>query len=268
MAHDKKTIRRQIQLTFWKSVRMAWQSIRVRLFRSILVVSGIVLALAFLTYILSADALLRAVAFDGPPELKAELERQGVLADLADEDAAIQTRWMAALALMISFVGILNAMLLSVTERFHEIGTMKCLGALDSFIVRLFLLESVNVRLRPRLFAQLKPGTRVVSNSFNMRDWKPDKQISHPKAFSNVIYFWAIPAHVGGTWTWQNKLTGKQIPDSLKLEQEFQAVQGAVKSSDGAEVPITAGDGLNAVRLSYAGELAIQTQQVVDMQHV
>ena len=142
MAHDKKTIRRQIQLTFWKSVRMAWQSIRVRLFRSILVVSGIVLALAFLTYILSADALLRAVAFDGPPELKAELERQGVLASLAD-DAVVQTRWMAALALMISFVGILNAMLLSVTERFHEIGTMKCLGALDSFIVRLFLLESV-----------------------------------------------------------------------------------------------------------------------------
>jgi len=142
MAHDKKTIRRQIQLTFWKSVRMAWQSIRVRLFRSILVVSGIVLALAFLTYILSADALLRAVAFDGPPELKAELERQGVLASLAD-DAVVQTRWMAALALMISFVGILNAMLLSVTERFHEIGTMKCLGALDSLIVRLFLLESV-----------------------------------------------------------------------------------------------------------------------------
>ncbi len=143
MAHDKKTIRRQIQLTFWKSVRMAWQSIRVRLFRSILTVSGIVLALAFLTYILSADAVLRAVAFDGPPELKAKLARQGVLADLVDAAAVIQTRWMVALALMISFVGILNAMLLSVTERFHEIGTMKCLGALDSFIVRLFLLESV-----------------------------------------------------------------------------------------------------------------------------
>ena len=41
-----------------------------------------------------------------------------------------------------SFVGILNAMLLSVTERFREIGTMKCLGALDTFIVKLFLIES------------------------------------------------------------------------------------------------------------------------------
>lgn len=143
MAHDKTTIRRQIQLPFWKSVRMAWQSIRVRLFRSILVVSGIVLALAFLTYILSADVVLRAVAFNGPPALRAELERQGVVASLASEDAAIQSRWMAGLALMIAFVGILNAMLLSVTERFREIGTMKCLGALNSLIVRLFLLESV-----------------------------------------------------------------------------------------------------------------------------
>jgi putative ABC transport system permease protein len=143
MENHKTAIRRQIHLKFWKSVRMAWQSIRVRMFRSILVVSGIVLALSFLTYILASDALLRGVAANGSAELKADLERQGVLANLADEDAAIQTRWMAGLALMISFVGILNAMLLSVTERFHEIGTMKCLGALDSLIVRLFLLESV-----------------------------------------------------------------------------------------------------------------------------
>ena len=55
----------------------------------------------------------------------------------------IQTRWLLGLALLVAFVGILNAMLMSVTERFREIGTMKCLGALDGFIVRLFLLESV-----------------------------------------------------------------------------------------------------------------------------
>jgi putative ABC transport system permease protein len=47
------------------------------------------------------------------------------------------------LALMVAFVGILNAMLMSVTERFREIGTMKCLGALDAFVVRLFVIESL-----------------------------------------------------------------------------------------------------------------------------
>ena len=55
----------------------------------------------------------------------------------------IQTRWLLGLGLLVAFIGILNSMLMSVTERFREIGTMKCLGALDGFIVRLFLLESL-----------------------------------------------------------------------------------------------------------------------------
>ena len=51
--------------------------------------------------------------------------------------------WLISLSLAVAFIGIVNAMLMSVTERFREIGTMKCLGALDSFITRLFFLESV-----------------------------------------------------------------------------------------------------------------------------
>ena len=51
-------------------------------------------------------------------------------------------RWLALLAALVCFVGILNAMLMSVHERFREIGTMKCLGALESFIVKLYFLES------------------------------------------------------------------------------------------------------------------------------
>lgn len=50
--------------------------------------------------------------------------------------------WIIALALLVCLVGITNAMLMSVTERYREIGTMKCLGALDNFIVKIFLLES------------------------------------------------------------------------------------------------------------------------------
>jgi hypothetical protein len=50
--------------------------------------------------------------------------------------------WLVTLSLMVCVVGITNAMLMSVTERFREIGTMKCLGALDKFVVKLFLIES------------------------------------------------------------------------------------------------------------------------------
>ena len=57
------------------------------------------------------------------------------------EEQSKQT-WLISLSLLVCVVGIANAMLMSVTERFREIGTMKCLGALDSFIVKLFLLES------------------------------------------------------------------------------------------------------------------------------
>ncbi len=53
-----------------------------------------------------------------------------------------RTLWLVALSLMVCVVGITNAMLMSVTERFREIGTMKCLGALDKFVIRLFLIES------------------------------------------------------------------------------------------------------------------------------
>jgi hypothetical protein len=50
--------------------------------------------------------------------------------------------WLVTLSLMVCVVGITNAMLMSVTERYREIGTMKCLGALDIFVVKLFLIES------------------------------------------------------------------------------------------------------------------------------
>ncbi|MBT3380230.1 MAG: FtsX-like permease family protein [Lentisphaerae bacterium] len=134
-------IGRQRQLPFRNAVKIAWQSIRVRLARSLLVTSGIILALAFLAYILCSDALQQSIIEHGSAKLLEELRNSGVLV-VADADARIQTRWMIGLALLVSFVGVLNAMLLSVTERFREIGTMKCLGALDRLIVQLFLLES------------------------------------------------------------------------------------------------------------------------------
>ncbi len=139
-------IEKQAQLPFKNAVEIAWKNIRVRLARSLLVTSGIILALAFLTYILCSDALARYIVQEAPKrgmgKFVETLQRNGVLASLNDADARVQTWWLVGLALLVSFVGILNSMLLSVTERFKEIGTMKCLGALNGLIVQLFLLES------------------------------------------------------------------------------------------------------------------------------
>ena len=151
-------VQRQISLPLSKAVEIAWKSIRLRLGRSLLVTSGIVLALAFLMAILTSDAMtgaMRTYANDRPAgataaqlrgrqDLAAKMKANGVPTTAAEIAAArLQTRWLIGLAMLVAFVGILNAMLMSVTERFREIGTMKCLGALDGFIIKLFLLESL-----------------------------------------------------------------------------------------------------------------------------
>jgi SAM-dependent methyltransferase len=57
-------------------------------------------------------------------------------------------------------------------------------------VVALYLLPDVNLKLRPKLLKDLKPGTRVVSHSFDMGDWKPDKQV---QADHSTLYLWTIP---------------------------------------------------------------------------
>jgi 16S rRNA G966 N2-methylase RsmD len=61
----------------------------------------------------------------------------------------------------------------------------------DATVVTLYLLPSLNEKLRPKLFAELKPGTRIVSHAFAMGDWKPEKTET---VDSRTIYFWTIPA--------------------------------------------------------------------------
>jgi len=60
----------------------------------------------------------------------------------------------------------------------------------EATVVTLYLLPELNVKLRPRLLAELKPGTRIVSHQFDMGDWRPDKKL---ESNGRVIYFWTIP---------------------------------------------------------------------------
>ncbi|MFO7820880.1 MAG: FtsX-like permease family protein [Lentisphaeria bacterium] len=139
---SKKTGHHEIEaLPMRKIIGITCKGIKLRLWRSLIVVSGIVLAIAFLSYILCSDGFMQNAINHGSAELLKRLSKAGVkVDDVADQ--RIQTYWMVALALLISFVGIVNAMLMSVTERFREIGTMKCLGALDGFVLKMFLIES------------------------------------------------------------------------------------------------------------------------------
>src|SRR6185503_11015396 len=64
----------------------------------------------------------------------------------------------------------------------------------EATVVTLYLLPAVNLRLRPRLLGELRPGTRVISNAFDMGDWKPEQRmfVGTPPDFTE-IYRWTIP---------------------------------------------------------------------------
>lgn len=63
----------------------------------------------------------------------------------------------------------------------------------NASVVTLYLLPEINLRLRPKLFKELKPGTRVVSHAFDMGNWKPEKV---QQVDGKTIYFWTIPEKV------------------------------------------------------------------------
>jgi len=72
----------------------------------------------------------------------------------------------------------------------------------DANVVMLFLLNSVNLKLRPKLLRELKPGTRIVSNTFDMGDWKPDKETAvegtdDGTSLSQYLYLWVVPEPTG-----------------------------------------------------------------------
>lgn len=61
----------------------------------------------------------------------------------------------------------------------------------DATVVTLYLLPSLNLKLLPKLLAELKPGTRIVSHAFDMGRWKPQQTL---KVDGSTVYFWTIPA--------------------------------------------------------------------------
>ena len=109
-------------------------------------------------------------------------------------------------------------------------GNIMEVDASPATVVSMYLLDSVNLMVRPKLFMELRPGSRCVAHAFHMHDWKQDKIIQHPKARNNRISFWIIPAHLGGTWKWSTTVPAGAVQNSLDLTQAFQVVDGTIST--------------------------------------
>jgi len=105
-------------------------------------------------------------------------------------------------------------------------------------VLTLYLLPEVNLQLRPRLLAQLQPGTRVVSHDWDMGDWRPDAwagvtDLDKPvmPMRSSMVYLWIIPAQVAGAW----KVSVDGMDEALDIEfaQRFQEISGAAARGRG-----------------------------------
>lgn len=103
-------------------------------------------------------------------------------------------------------------------------------------VMTLYLLPSVNLKLRPKLLRDLKPGSRVVSHDFDMGSWEPDQKVEFS---GHVVYYWVIPANVTGIWKWNEQSGNKLHRCELQFEQRFQKINAARLRVDGVEKAVT-----------------------------
>jgi SAM-dependent methyltransferase len=118
----------------------------------------------------------------------------------------------------------------------------------EANVLTLYLLPDVNMALRPKILAELNPGTRVVSHDYDMRDWHPDAEATVPAPDKKVgmrkesmVYLWIVPARVEGEWVFELSSGGKTRKTRLTLHQSFQFVSGSVELTGQGDVLFSSG---------------------------
>jgi SAM-dependent methyltransferase len=104
----------------------------------------------------------------------------------------------------------------------------------DATVVMLYLLPGINVKLRPKLLWELKPGTRIVSNYFEIGDWQPDVKWN---VHFRTLYLWFVPAWIGGRWHCTLNLPNRREHMLLDLHHRYQVAWGTAKIG-GSVVPL------------------------------
>ena len=94
-------------------------------------------------------------------------------------------------------------------------------------VLTTYLLPHLNVRVRPQLLRQMKPGSRVVTYSFHMGEWQPDA-VSQVNGLT--VHHWIVPAAAMGTWRWNHDGIGFTRDYEMNVRQSFQFISGSASS--------------------------------------
>jgi hypothetical protein len=118
----------------------------------------------------------------------------------------------------------------------------------DANVLTLYLLPDVNLALRPKILAELKPGSRVVSHDYGMGDWRPDAEETIAAPDKKVgarkesqVFLWTVPANVEGEWRFELSSGVKSRRTRLVLKQKYQAISGTVELTGQGDVPLSDG---------------------------
>ena len=118
----------------------------------------------------------------------------------------------------------------------------------EADVLTLYLLPDVNMVLRPKILAELKAGTRVVSHDYGMGLWRPEVEETVPAPDKTVgarkestVYLWIVPAKVEGAWELEIKAGRKTRKLPLELKQQYQIVSGSVRVPGNPAAPISEG---------------------------
>ena len=96
-------------------------------------------------------------------------------------------------------------------------------------MVALYLSPALNVRLRPKLFREVRPGTWIVSHDFDMGDWKPDTtvRVTWPAGTTSAVHAWRLPADVAGTWEVVVSGGAGERRFRVGFDQQYQQLSGS-----------------------------------------
>jgi hypothetical protein len=118
----------------------------------------------------------------------------------------------------------------------------------EANVLTLYLLPDVNLALRPKILAELKPGSRVVSHDYGMGDWRPDAEETIAAPDKKVgarkesqVFLWTVPANVDGEWSFELSSGVKSRRTRLVLKQKYQVVSGTVELTGQGDVRLSGG---------------------------
>ena len=130
-------------------------------------------------------------------------------------------------------------------------------------VLTLYLLTDLNLKLRPTIL-KMKPGTRVVSNSFKMGDWNPDESIESEIGNTHA-YLWIVPADVAGTWTFREEGGARTFRAQLRQRyQEIESVGAAAPGGVSVREPKLRGTGIALTVVGLGGAPVVLNGQVAD----